>query len=164
MSENDEETKRVFEEIERLWQQAYADHITGRAHHYRLVGQTPVPCSLREWTEIFSKENRRVRLTYVGPYEISTVFLGLDHNHFGRGPAILFETMTFLRRDLTQQRDVGDSDASEMDRRYTTWEAAEAGHQRAVEWVRSQFCSPGEEPQEITGADAATERPEESDG
>jgi hypothetical protein len=52
--------------------------------------------------------------------EISTVFLGLDHN-FGQGPPLLFESMVF-----------GGEDDGEMVR-YSTWEEAETGHKLLVE-------------------------------
>jgi len=61
--------------------------------------------------------DRRVAKTFVGEFEISTVFLGLDHR-FGEGRPLLFETMAFpkdSRLDL------------ECDR-YSTWEEAEKGH------------------------------------
>jgi hypothetical protein len=51
---------------------------------------------------------------------ISTVFLGIDHNHLRQGPPILFETMIF-----------GGPYDQYMDR-YCTWAEAEAGHARAV--------------------------------
>jgi hypothetical protein len=56
---------------------------------------------------------------------VSTVFLGLDHNYF-RGPRpVLFETMVFG----------GPHDGSTW--RYSTWDAAEVGHRRAVLLVRN---------------------------
>ncbi len=42
----------------------------------------------------FDKHGRRVRQRTVGPYWVSTVFLGLDHQIMGSLP-ILFETMIF---------------------------------------------------------------------
>jgi hypothetical protein len=47
---------------------------------------------------------------------VSTVFLGLDHNFFGGGPPLVFETMVFGgAQDGAQER-------------YSTWAEAEAGH------------------------------------
>ncbi|MCK1670348.1 hypothetical protein [Bradyrhizobium sp. 150] len=51
--------------------------------------------------------------------EVSTVFLGLDHNH-GGGEPILFETMVFG----------GPLDSDSM--RYHTYDQAEAGHAATV--------------------------------
>lgn len=64
--------------------------------------------------------DRRVDQTIVGPYRISTVFLGLDHN-FGSGPPLLFETMCF---------DGNDTEVNCI--RYETWEQAEWGHKEIV--------------------------------
>lgn len=55
---------------------------------------------------------------------VSTVFLGLDHG-WGEGPPVLSETMIFG----------GEHDQDQW--RYTTWEEAELGHQRAVALARS---------------------------
>lgn len=54
---------------------------------------------------------------------VSTVFLGMDHNHFS-SPPLLFETMIFG----------GPWDEEQW--RYPTWEEAEAGHQRAIELIK----------------------------
>jgi hypothetical protein len=70
---------------------------------------------------------QRVDHTLVGPYEISTVFLGIDHGFIEEGPPILFETMVFCqgsRSDLECER-------------YATWDQAVAGHNAMVEEVRS---------------------------
>lgn len=68
-------------------------------------------------------------------YRISTIFLGLDHNHLQRGnPPILFETMVFLRevdedgfhRELDQQR-------------YSTRDGALIGHQEMCQkWLTGE--------------------------
>lgn len=70
---------------------------------------------------------RHVARTRVGQTEISTVFLGLDHDHGHRDtPPVLWETMVFSAPD-------GCDDASE---RYSSRADAEAGHARAVAIVR----------------------------
>lgn len=51
--------------------------------------------------------------------DISTVFLGFDHG-FGQGLPILFETMIF------------GGPYDQWQRRYCTWDEAEAGHRHAV--------------------------------
>lgn len=71
------------------------------------------------------EDDRLVASTTVGEANISTVFLGFDHN-FGNGPPILFETMVFG----------GFEDG--FQERYTTWAKAEAGHKRAVILVSSR--------------------------
>lgn len=78
-------------------------------------------------TDYHTQVWKRVEETQVGSYRISTVFLGIDHNFFGEGPPLLFETMVFCRgsgRDL------------EMDR-YATWDQAVLGHERMVKEIQS---------------------------
>lgn len=67
-----------------------------RAHgHYMLHGHEPIPCiNLMVWAQWFETADRHVRKTRVRGYEISTVFLGLDHN-YGDGEPLLFETLVF---------------------------------------------------------------------
>jgi len=87
-----------------------------------------IPCDdLEIWARMFGDaEARRVGADDVGPYRISTVFLGLDHN-FGEGPPLLFETMVFSPGD-----DDGDME------RCSTWAEAEVMHARFVERYRSK--------------------------
>ncbi len=138
----------------KLWDQVY-NPITGRSDHYRLVGQSVQPVSLGEWATSMEHENRRVRLTRIGPFEVSTVFLGLDHNFSGVGPPVIFETMTFLRGVES-----GEEIDNEQDGRSCTWTEAEAMHQRAVDWIVQHRAAPGEKSIEITGDDASTARSE----
>jgi len=70
-----------------------------------------------------TKYNRNVSKTIVGDVEISTVFLGIDHNYFGDEP-LWFETMIFGGK------------FDEYQERYTTWDQAEEGHKKAVALVR----------------------------
>jgi hypothetical protein len=68
---------------------------------------------------------QRVAEDQVGPYRISTVFLGIDHG-FSEGPPILFETMVFCQgshSDLEQER-------------YSTWAQAVVGHQNMIDTVK----------------------------
>lgn len=61
--------------------------------------------------------------------DVSTVFLGLDHN-WGGGPPLLFETMIFT-----------DGEGGYC-RRYSAWEEAEAGHWetvRMLDWHKKEF-------------------------
>lgn len=55
--------------------------------------------------------------------EVSTVFLGLDHNHRAVGPPQIFETMVFGGMH------------DQFCERYATWEEAEEGHERTVNAV-----------------------------
>lgn len=100
------------------------------SYFYILDGKTPKPTEdLKEWAEAFEKCNRTVSKTKLSDgVEISTVFLGAHHG-LGDVP-ILFETMIFG----------GEHD--EYCERYSTWDEAEAGHQRAVELASSDKSHP----------------------
>lgn len=74
-----------------------------------------------EFYEWFEKADRRVALDSRGAIRVSTVFLGLDHNHFGSGPPLLFETLV----------QGGPNDGDMM--RYSTWDEAIAGHARMLD-------------------------------
>lgn len=55
----------------------------------------PVPePNLLKWAKWLETANRQVALDKIGGGEISTVFLGLDHN-WPSGPPVLWETMVF---------------------------------------------------------------------
>lgn len=71
----------------------------------------------------------RVERTTVGEWEISTVFLGIDHG-FGVGKPVLWETMIFGPEPLTDWCE-----------RYTSKADALAGHARAVEMVKDKTRS-----------------------
>lgn len=92
---------------------------------YLLVGHDVVPCDdVMEWARrLGDSDARRVALDLVGDVTVSTVFLGIDHS-FRNGPPILFETMVF------------GGPLDEAMERYSTWDAAEAGHALMVEAVR----------------------------
>lgn len=82
---------------------------------------------------------RRIDLTEIGPYVISTVWLGLDHNFTGEGPAIIFETMVFTNSAWVADRSDPDRELLvDIDTdRYATEEEARAGHEAMVLLVRA---------------------------
>jgi hypothetical protein len=97
-------------------------------HQYILEGTTPVPePDLLAWGRWFGTAHRHVAETWVTPdIRVSTVFLGTDHALWrGHHVPILFETMVF-GGSLDQEQ-----------RRYATWEEAEAGHEEVVEQMRA---------------------------
>jgi hypothetical protein len=105
------------------------DVLKARPRQYKLDGHTPVPMrddQLREWGEWFAKADRIVKQEYVGPYYISTVFLGLDHALF-EGRPLLFETMIF-----------SDGAAVDYQDRCSTWAEALEMHRRGVEWATAK--------------------------
>jgi hypothetical protein len=114
--------------------------VSGR---YILVGQTPVEESdLLTWGRWLETTDTRVRRTRVGPYEVSTVFLGLDHQFSPGGPPLLFETMVLVP-ELKHAIKLGRleqevPDFLEIQERCSTWLEAEAQHERVVEEVRGE--------------------------
>lgn len=79
--------------------------------------------ALISWAKWFETANRAVLRTAYGAVEVSTVFLSLNHNYYGEGPPILWETMVF-----------GGALDGEQDR-YTSKLDALAGHQAMCERV-----------------------------
>ena len=95
---------------------------------YKLDGVRPVPDETDGLWFMENKDARRVALTEIAKdIEVSTVFLGLDHNFRGEGRPLLFETMVF-----------GGSMNGSM-RRYENWIEAEQGHQEMVDKVREKM-------------------------
>lgn len=50
---------------------------------------------LMEWAVWMETHERGIVLSKIETVTVSTVFLGLDHDHWGKGAPILFETMIF---------------------------------------------------------------------
>ncbi len=73
-----------------------------------------------------------VEKTTVGGVEVSTVFLGLDHNYVLGDPPLLFETMCF------QGAPGEEFDGEEFFARYATREEAAAGHAKIVKAVKAE--------------------------
>jgi len=100
--------------------------------HWKLDGKLVVPVDdFMEWARWYETADRLVKQTRVGPLDVSTVFIGLDHNFLQHSDRpLVFETMVF-----------GAHQKNEMDEsfceRYSTWEEAEAGHAVAVAWAEA---------------------------
>jgi hypothetical protein len=79
-----------------------------------------------EWQFLMARDPFyfRVALSHVGEVEISTVLLPFDHDLFGRGPPLIFETMVF-GGELDQRQE-----------RYATELEALTGHARWAGMVR----------------------------
>ena len=87
---------------------------------YILEGHDAKPCDdLLAWGQWMQEADRKVCRDQVGEYDVSTVFLGLDHNYGGNGPPLIFETMVFGDDELDVER-------------YATWNEAERGHDAMV--------------------------------
>jgi hypothetical protein len=83
----------------------------------------PIETDVITWTNWFEDiENRRVALTAIGDYEVSTVFLGIAHGYDEKERPILFESMLF---NLGSRKDLDCS-------RYATWDDAMLGHTKMV--------------------------------
>jgi hypothetical protein len=86
----------------------------------------PVPADLEEWARWLEHNNRHVGFTQItSQIDVSTVFMGIDHRHFGDGPPLLFETMIFG----------GPLDGATW--RYVSWDDALVGHKAAVRKARA---------------------------
>lgn len=100
---------------------------------YALVGHEVVQMLFMEVLNYTAEQphaDRIVAKTLVGGTEISTIFMGLDHQ-YGDGPPLLFETMTF-----------GLDGLDGVEQRYSTWAEAEAGHATTVARVRAHLGIP----------------------
>jgi hypothetical protein len=107
--------------------------------HYILDGKTPVPCKdLVTWMQWMQNTtaNRRVAETYVGPYRISTVFIGVTLIQAdAKGFPLLFETQVFNDDDK-------ENAGSELYRtRCSTWTDAEAMHYKGCDIFRKKLSS-----------------------
>jgi len=112
----------------------------------KLEDRQIVPCTFREWAMWDPERVKRI----IGRHEtethlVSTVFLGLDHAHFGNTRCEWFETMIFdktqrheleLGGKLTGQWTIGETVYEE---RYSTLEEAEQGHQAAIAWLKAEL-------------------------
>ena len=84
-------------------------------------GHTPIPCySLLEWGRMLESMDRVVAWTGSPRKYVSTVFIGLDHRMWGKGPPLVFETMLFI------------NGTGEDMERYSSWDDAEIGHKAFV--------------------------------
>lgn len=103
-------------------------------HYYILdeKGNPVIEPDLMKWARWFEKAERHVGLKRIGPYNISTVFLGLDHNYLTEGAPVLWETMIFTKL-------VNDPLNQEMDRCSGSREQAEAMHCRMVDMVKAKM-------------------------
>jgi hypothetical protein len=84
-----------------------------------------------KWFENVNSEGRITAKTKIGNIEVSTVFLGIDHN-FLTGKPLLWETMIFGsdRKALKGHLE-----------RYSSLKEAEKGHKRAIDLVKAITCN-----------------------
>lgn len=113
------------------------DELTNRPWMFVLDenGEAVPERNVLRWGRWMGKHNleRIVARTLVGPYTVSTVFLGIDHGFFGEPR--LWETMSFLTEVDNEgfHKSVDDLPF----RRWAYREEALRGHEEAVEEVRA---------------------------
>jgi hypothetical protein len=101
-------------------------------YYMEIDGKVVSTPDVKTWALWNDTNDRRVARDEIGPYVVSTVFLGLDHSFGGEGPPVLYETMVF-GRDPYMNRDFLERDMA----RYHTREEALAGHQQMVDrWTQ----------------------------
>ncbi len=96
--------------------------------HYYIyddAGQ-PVATDVTTMARWLTDERRRLVFDKVGKMEVSTVFLGINHQ-WNEGPPVLWETMVFGLRD----------DMDEIQLRYTSQADAIKGHKRTCDEMRA---------------------------
>lgn len=93
--------------------------------------------NLLAWARWYETADRVVREEQIGPWFISTVFLGIDHNYARQihpeAPPLLFETMVFLAPDTHSILKNGHNDVQ----RCSTWDQAVAQHSRYVRQLQA---------------------------
>lgn len=93
---------------------------------------------IAEWGRCFDSPDRIVAHTTDEHYEVSTVFLGVRHNHLRPGPPILFETMVFTTQAYSSLVPAEES-LDQLTLRYSSWDDAETGHDTTVKRLRKQI-------------------------
>jgi len=94
------------------------------------------------WFESYA--NRKVADNRIGPFRVSTVFLGIDHRFDGKGAPIVFETMVFDHNNpqvlnLLGRARVYMPEVYNLTNRYCTWDEAVEGHRKTVGKLRRLF-------------------------
>ena len=96
----------------------------------RSLRETSDPREFEAW--FADIPNRIIARDQVGDYRVSTVCLGLNHNFGESGDPLVFETMIFK----------GSSYVDEYCDRYSSVDAAEAGHATAVKIAKLMSLKP----------------------
>lgn len=114
------------------------DMINGRPMYWNRQGE---PMTRDQWLASYEDReqqlrDKRVAEDTIGPYWISTVWLGIDHALWMVGPPVIFETMVFVKHD-----EDGAPLGPEVDYqlRYSTEAEALAGHAETVLMVRATY-------------------------
>lgn len=95
------------------------------------------PLDLMGWARLHEdRDYLMVAQHWIRGWMVSTVWLGLNHNFIGHGPPLIFETMVFPPGDEAGKHGIMSEEYCE---RYPTEESAQAGHDRALSWVREKL-------------------------
>jgi hypothetical protein len=98
--------------------------------YYKLdENKNVVETTLLEWSDFLENHHKEriVKQEIVNGKNISTIFLGLIHS-YDESKLDIFETMVF---------DIYKGGRDIYCERHDTWQEAEDGHKRAIEWVKS---------------------------
>jgi hypothetical protein len=105
------------------------DHLGNPMYYVLRDGKVVAAKDALEWGEFFEDADaRRVALTEIGNVQVSTVFLGIDHNFSGKGAPLLWETAVFGFEDC------------DIFGRWASEEAARDGHAAAVLMVKARLA------------------------
>jgi len=90
--------------------------------YYILKDKKAIPCDMMTWAVMFGDLNNRIvqKTKVFKDVEVSTVFLGNNHNFGPEGPPLIFETMVF------------GGELDEHQERYSTWDEAWDEHWKLV--------------------------------
>lgn len=102
------------------------------------------PITLEEGMRLFGTDNTVAR-TIIGSWMVSTVFLVIDHGFGQLGPPVLFETLIVegVGEPYADNRTYGRWVDLYSDR-YCTEEAALAGHDQALAWLKTRLRAIGD--------------------
>lgn len=101
------------------------------SHRYNYYDKDGNEIKYDKWVQMISDFSYRIIDYYeIGPYRVSTVWMGVNHNIRGE-PIHVFETMIFRVNEYEGERDELDG----YQARYSTLTEAVNGHERAVKMV-----------------------------
>jgi hypothetical protein len=117
------------------------DQMSDRPMYYDRSG---TPLELMAWAMLHKDMTYKIVVkTDVGPYTVSTVWLGADHQFFDGGPPLIFESMVFEpERPVPSEwrtfapRRTYRPEFDHFTTRYSTEDEAKRGHELIVEALR----------------------------
>jgi hypothetical protein len=108
------------------------DELFGKSHLY--YDRKGNPIGLMEWSILCNDDSYKiVKQEEIGPYLVSTVWIGLNMAIFG-DVKLIFETMIFAKKDCDMEKD---DPLTDYIYRYGSEDEALEGHTKAVEMVKA---------------------------